>query len=57
MNRYEITLTGGKKDRKIYTFTWAETKVKAIERIEEGMKAYPNVWAGWSFILTDEKEI
>lgn len=57
MNRYEVTLTGGKKDRKIYTFTWAETKVKAIERIEEGMKAYPNVWAGWSFILTDEKEI
>lgn len=50
-------MTGGKRDRTLFTFTWAETEVKAIERIEEEMAACPEVWAGWSFTLTGNKEI
>lgn len=54
--RWEVTLTHESPEhRDVHTFTFAEAREGAEKRMKEGMEACPEVWAGWSFTIGEER--
>lgn len=50
--RWDATLTNG-KGQTHHTFTWANTREAACERMDDVMAQSPDLWRGWTYTLAD----